>query len=76
MTPADVIRLAKLAGLWQEGRDGWEAKGFANELLIFAQLVTEADQEACAKLCEERAAAGSDTCAKFIRARVKPSENL
>jgi hypothetical protein len=74
MTRDDVIRLAREADLWLTSDERIAA------VVRFAQLVAAAEREACAKVCDERAAKapmGSDEqceaedCAAAIRARSK-----
>ena len=70
MTPQDeIIEMAKQAGLldmdYEIGQ--WEI----HEFTIFANLVAEAEREACAKVCEAMPyrAASASKAAEAIRAR-------
>jgi len=78
MNRDDIIRMAHKCGLCSEdGRDS-DSVIVAKHLEQFANLVAAEEREACAKVCDERAAAapmGSDEqceaedCATAIRAR-------
>ena len=66
MTKADILRLAREAGLFVH-------KEVQPEFLAFANLVAAAEREACAKVCEERGMVkGGEVFASRIRARTKP----
>ena len=70
MTREDIIRMAREAGLVN-----WEATAYANELGSFAAIVSSAEREACAKVCEEQMQGksiwveGARACSLAIRAR-------
>ena len=51
----NIIKLAQEAGLLRSG-EGWTEpyRWGANEIEHFAELVAEAEREACAKVCEAR----------------------
>ena len=46
MTKDDIIKMARKAGLYTH-------KDVQPEILAFANLVAEAEREACAKLCDD-----------------------
>jgi hypothetical protein len=72
MTPDDIIKMAKQAGL---DPDLWN---YTDAFERFAALVAAHEREACAKVCEETTASwtqdlynsGCTDCAAAIRARV------
>jgi hypothetical protein len=79
MTQEDVIRIAKEAGMTQDG-EMWFSNGKGDmdvehkHLEAFAKLVQEHEREACAKECEHTALRISSEwmahhCAAAIRAR-------
>jgi hypothetical protein len=47
MTQEDIIRMAREVGLWPAVTDN-----FPKELVALAALVSAAEREACAKVCE------------------------
>ena len=74
MNKEDITRMAREAG-WP---DSLIAPVIMAKLTEFAALVAAAEREACAKVCEKRAATGecyiegsaeADGCAAAIRAR-------
>jgi hypothetical protein len=80
MTRDDTIKLAMKAGLLDkvDCSDDYFIPGDAlfDEIEAFAELVAEAEREACAKLCEEMARrhddirrAALEVVAEWIRAR-------
>jgi hypothetical protein len=74
MNRDDIIKMAQEAELLRSG-EGWTEpyRWGANEIEHFAELVAEAEREACAKLCEQMQDWPEDAtpydCAKAIRAR-------
>jgi len=83
MTRDDTIKLAMKAGLLDkvDCSDDYFIPGdaFVEEIEAFAELVAEAEREACAKLCEEMARrhddirrAALEVVAEWIRARGEP----
>jgi hypothetical protein len=83
MTRDDTIKLAMKAGLLDkvDCSDDYFIPGDAlfDEIEAFAELVAEAEREACAKLCEEMARrhddirrAALEVVAEWIRARGEP----
>ena len=82
MTREDVIRMARRAGAVFPGDGSYHTFERTIDLEHFAFLVAEAEQEACAKACEDVHAGKYDapefwregvayTCAAAIRARSK-----
>jgi hypothetical protein len=86
MTPEDIIRMAREAGLAPiySGCDvpnvSCAYEDWDEELERFAALVAAAEREACAKVCEteyegydwaDRERDGAEACAAAIRARSK-----
>ena len=65
MTPDDIIKMAKQAGL---DPDLWN---YTDAFERFAALVATAEREACAKVCDGWTHADGDRCAEAIRARDK-----
>ena len=65
MTPADIERLAREAGMWQDG-DMWFTPGKSAldvstaQLARFAALVEAAERERCADLCDGTAGVCED----------------
>jgi hypothetical protein len=67
MTRDDIIRMAREAG-WQEDMFGigiWDSQ----ELNVFANLVTAAEREACAKVVEQAGLDGYGTLAAALLVR-------
>ena len=69
-----IIKLADEANIWIAS--GWEKHGTTiDELIRFAKIVTSAEREACAKVCDDIDTEynGEDVlatwCAQAIRAR-------
>jgi hypothetical protein len=84
MTNEDIIRMAREAGCWSAEiiTDKPVIYPVAESLERFANLIAEAEREACAKLCDKQASDlwqkncdseghGADQCATAIRARVQ-----
>lgn len=71
MTPEDIIRMAREAGLAiaysERDEEGWR------ELDNFAALVAAAERAACADICDQHASIEgiAQRCAAEIRARSK-----
>ena len=65
MTPADILRMAREAGLPFYD----SALSDQSPVERFAALVAAAEREACAKLCEAQGEYGDEQYAKAIRAR-------
>jgi len=63
MTEKDIVRLAEEAELWAHKDREYAA------IERFANLVAQAEREACAKVCEEPGWNAANWCAKAIRAR-------
>mgnify|MGYP003348247546 CR=1 FL=1 len=70
----NIIQMAVEAGLLRSG-EGWTEpyRWGVSEIEHFAELVAEAEREACAKLCEQMQDWPEDAtpydCAKAIRSR-------
>jgi hypothetical protein len=76
MNREDIIRIAKEAGLEQDGDNFFSPKSdpqvdvHITDLEAFAALVASAEREACAKLCwSQRKYWDAEACADAIRAR-------
>jgi hypothetical protein len=75
MTPADIERMAREAGMWQDG-DRWFTPGKSAldvstaQLARFAALVEAAERERCAELCEQWDATHPVRIAAAIRGAV------
>ena len=73
MTKEELIRMAREAGLsvWDNERASMEGDGDALER--FAALVTAAEREACAKVCDEVAKLPNDLMsdAPYIAAAIR-----
>jgi hypothetical protein len=70
MTQEDIIRMAREAGLYEDG------KFFVllpRELIHFYTLAAAAEREACADICDQHASVEgiAQRCAEQIRARGK-----
>jgi len=63
MTEKEIVRLAEESELWAHKDREYAA------IERFANLVAEAEREACAKVCEEPGWNAANWCAKAIRAR-------
>ena len=73
MSEDEVMELAQRAGTYTEVEDGEEWLVMSESAFpVFAKLITEAEREKCAQLCESygpaRVLSGED-CAAAIRAR-------
>jgi len=71
MTRDDIIRMARENGFYRDGentqRPLWVWTD--DELVRFAALVSAAEREACAKVCEGVRLKGREVFAEAIRAR-------
>lgn len=75
MTREEIVRMAREAGGTLSSFDRWSM--YTSDIVRFATLISAAEREACAKVCEETTAAwtqylyneGCIDCAKAIRAR-------
>ncbi len=65
MTRDDIIRMAEECGIPEFENN----ESQADNILRFAALVTAAEREACAKVCEEPGWNAAKWCANRIRAR-------
>lgn len=74
MTREDIIRMAREAGFEELGSraDDWVC--FGDEIERFAELVADAEREACAKVCDDWPNGRDDVylIGKAIRARGQP----
>jgi hypothetical protein len=68
MTREDIVRMADASGLSLYGM-GKDREQFIDYLECFADLVAQAESEACAKLCEEAPEPDGADLAERIRAR-------
>ena len=73
MTRDDIIRMAREAGIDAEKDTLCRYEGWVEPLTRFAELVADAEREACAKVCDEVGNRDTDThawdAAAAIRAR-------
>jgi hypothetical protein len=66
MTQEDITRMAREAGMGYVEHIGEE---YMQQIKRFAALVAAAENEACAKVCEDSVEYAGDTIAAAIRAR-------
>jgi hypothetical protein len=79
MSEDEVMELAQRAGTYTEVEDGEEWLVMSESAFpLFAKLITEAEREKCAQLCERMAkrcndirAAALEVAAEYIRAGAK-----